>query len=496
MPDQDLSEAAAVHWRPTDGCVGDVIPFSHAGRIWLYYLLDRRPDDPAAEDTGMPWALVSTTDFVHYTDHGVVLEAGGRDAEDFDCYTGSVIATDGKLHLFYTGHNPRRRTEQGDDQVICHAISSGDPTKWIKHPELTFGAVPGYRRSDWRDPYVYRVSSDQPWQMILAARTVDGPDRRSGVVARLTSTDLMHWTIHEPLWRPHRYLTQECPDMFRWGEWWYLIYSEFTDSFQTRYRIARTPEGPWLAPERDTIDGRAFYAAKSVGHSGRRFVIGWIATKQGESDSGPWQWGGNLAALEARQERDGTLAFTLPAEVVNSFDSRPVNLTPLDGAAAEPGAGAGDRYSCWMAGALPDRCLITAAVDVAWATQSFGLLLHATADGEEATVLRLEPTRNRIVVDRWPRRRFGLEQWQASGDVPHEVELERPCPLPPGRHTLRVLLDDSSCQVVVDDRVALSLRTYDRPGDQLGLFVTDGTIAVREFVIGTRNSGSFQYRDS
>jgi len=62
------------------GYVGDVIPFSYDGRIWLFYLLDERPDPPLDERTGMPWALLSTTDFVEYTDHGVVLPAGDSDA--------------------------------------------------------------------------------------------------------------------------------------------------------------------------------------------------------------------------------------------------------------------------------------------------------------------------------------------------------------------------------------------------------------------------------
>ena len=229
-----------------------------------------------------------------YTDHGVVLPGGDRDADDFDCYTGSVIADGDRLHLFYTGHNPRRGP-RGALQLVCHATSDGDPTRWTKHPEHTFGAPPGYLPRTGETRSCSGPPPIEPWQMVLAARHADAPDRRCGVVARLTSTDLEQWTIAEPLWEPHRFITQECPDVFQWGDWWYLVYSEFSDAFQTRYRIARQPDGPWLAPRRDTVDGRAFYAAKSVDHRGRRFFIGWIPTKQGESDAGAWQWAGDLA---------------------------------------------------------------------------------------------------------------------------------------------------------------------------------------------------------
>ena len=64
-------------------------------------------------------------------------------------------------------------------------------------------------------------------------------------MARLISDDLTHWTPVAPLWDPHRFVTQECPELFRIGDWWYLVYSEFTDRFVTRYRMSRSPEGPW-----------------------------------------------------------------------------------------------------------------------------------------------------------------------------------------------------------------------------------------------------------
>jgi beta-fructofuranosidase len=473
-----------IHWRPASGFVGDVIPFAYDGRIWLFYLLDERPDDPTAGPHGMPWALVSTTDFVSYVDHGVVLPAGDRDAEDFDCYTGSVVADGAGLHLFYTGHNPRRGDAGGSYQVVCHAVSDGDPTRWTKQPALTFGAPAGFVPQDWRDPFVYRVGDT--WQMVLAARYADAPDRRSGVVARLTSPDLDQWTIAEPLWEPHRFITQECPDVFQWGDWWYLVYSEFTDAFQTRYRIARGPDGPWLAPARDTVDGRAFYAAKSVSFQGRRFFIGWIPTKQGDSDAGAWQWAGDLAVLEAHQEDDGTLAFGFPREIVAAYtDVQDVKLSPLDGADLEPGQGALDRYAAWLGDPVPDECLITLKVDVHPGTQSLGLLLHATPDGEQATILRLEPQANRIVLDHWPRGRTGPAQWQIHGDIAHTVELERPCHLPPGRHTVQLLLNGTSAQAVVNNQVTMTFRRYTQAEAHLGLFATDGTFNLIELTVST-----------
>jgi beta-fructofuranosidase len=476
-----------VHFRPPGGYVGDLIPFERGGRMWLFYLLDERGDPP----TGMPWALTSTDDFVNYTDHGVVLPSGGTDAADYNCYTGCVIDDGHQLHLFYTGHNPACRTTAGDIQVVCHATSDGDLTQWRKHPEHTFGAPTGYLPEDWRDPYVYRVTPDEPWQLILAARHTEGPDRRRGVVARLTSTDLVTWHPTTPLWDPHRFITQECPEVFQWGDWWYLVYSEFSDAFQTRYRIARGPEGPWLAPGRDSVDGRARYASKSVARNGRRFFFGWIATREGDHDDGAWEWAGELAVLEATQETDGTLGFGLPPELAATFaQSEAVQLVPVDGAATDPGSGALDQYTAWLGPTLPDPCLVTATLDIESGNHKCGLLLRTDDTAEAGYELRLEPGRNRVVFDRWPRGRTGPAQWQTRGDIPYAVELERPCPLPPGRHTVQVLIDGSVCVAVVDHRVALTTRLYDHPSGRVGLFTCDGEVNLAELRVALRPQNS------
>ncbi|MBA8990999.1 beta-fructofuranosidase [Curtobacterium pusillum] len=485
----------STHFQPPNGFVGDVIPFERDGTAWLFYLLDERPDaTPLERSTGMPWGAATTTDFVTFEDKGVVLPSGGTDASDFDCYTGSVVRDDaGTLHLFYTGHNPRITTGADggfkDAQVVCHATSTGDLTDWTKHHDWDFPALAGYSPEDWRDPFVFRPAADRPWQMLLATRRREEPYRRSGLVARLESDDLVTWRDAEPLWEPHRFITQECPDVFQLGEWWYLVYSEFSDSFCTRYRIAKSPDGPWVAPADDTVDGRAFYAAKTVALGEDRYFVGWIATKDGRRDEGRWQWAGTMAALQAHQRSDGSLRFDLP-DAVKAAYAHETDITeefePLNGAVREVGAGAETRYASWLGPELPAEALIVADVHITANTQSLGVLLRTSDDAEEGYALRLEPNRSRLVLDRWPRGSTGTEQWQVLGDVPHAVELERAVELAPGRHRIEVHLDADICVAVVDGTTALSTRLYDRPTGRVGLFAQDGTFTLEKFTIRTR----------
>ena len=123
--------------------------------------------------------------------------------------------------------------------------------------------------------------------MLLAARLTNGPSRRRGCTALCTSKDLVTWEVRQPLYSPGLYYTHECPDMFQIGDWWYLIFSEFSEACLTRYRMSRSPSGPWITPPVDSFDGRAFYAAKTASdNKGHRFLFGWNPTRLGETDQG------------------------------------------------------------------------------------------------------------------------------------------------------------------------------------------------------------------
>ncbi|WP_326701339.1 family 43 glycosylhydrolase [Streptomyces sp. NBC_01754] len=468
-------------FKPSDGWVGDVIPFERDGVLHLFYLWERRE----VPKPGTPWSLASTRDLLHVEERGIALPHGSAADADFNAYTGCVVVDEaGVHHLFYTGQNPAIRGEDGRPlQVVMHATSTDALTSWTKHPEHTFGAPEGYETGDWRDPFVFFDERRGVWRMLIAARHREGPDRRRGVIAQCESSDLQSWKPVEPFWDPRRYITHECPEVFRLGDWWYLVYSEFSESFTTRYRMAKGPDGPWQVPERDTIDGRAFYAAKSAEFGGRRIFAGWIAGKEGGTDEGAWQWAGTMSFLEAVQNEDGTLAFSVPAEILAAFDEEaatgpaPVTLTSADG------------FACTVGNEpLPDRCSVRAEFDIAPGTTECGLLLRTSEDGDQGYVVRLEPGRSRMVLDRWPRTRTGGEQWQISGDVPYAIELERPADLRGRRHTLDVVIEQDLAVVVLDGQVCLSTRLYDTSHDRLGFFVGEGSAELVDLRVRVRTT--------
>lgn len=465
--------------QPSDGWVGDVIPWQEDGVLWLFYLHDQRGELNA----GMPWRVLRTKDLLTFDEAGVALAAGAHDAADFNAYTGSVVVDgNGVHHLFYTGQNPRIVGEDGLPlQSVFHATSNDAMTTWDRHPEHSFGATAGYEPADWRDPFVLRDEEAGVWRMLVTARHTDGPQRRRGVIAQLVSEDLATWVPVDPFWDPRRYVAHECPEVFEWNGWYYLVYSEFSDSFATRYRMARSLHGPWLVPQHDSLDGRAFYAAKSAEWNGRRLFFGWIASREGDRDDGPWQWAGSLSVLEANQRPDGTLAFGLTDELLGSFTQvLPLDRTVLPGTLDARGG----HRSVILREELPGTFHASLRVRIDHDTDECGVLLRTSPDGETGYVLRLEPRNHRMVLDRWPRRRTGEAQWEISGDVPHFVELERPCDLTPGLHTLDLVVEGDICVINLDGAVSLSTRLYDIFSGGLGVFATEGVLHVED--IGLR----------
>jgi len=313
--------------------------------------------------------------------------------------------------------------------------------------------------------------------MLLAARNRNGPARHRGCVVYATSPDLRTWTVREPFWDPQQFFTHECPDLFRMGDWWYLVFSEFSERCQTRYRMSRSLHGPWLCPADDALDTRAWYAAKTVSDGKRRYAIGWLATRDQNRDDHGCQWGGDLIAHEVVQRVDGTLASRMPDGLAASFPRRLSLLSaqPLLGSWQSLATDATGRLNTVLLGAMPDDCLIEATVSMAAGVSAAGLLLRASADGNEGFQLRLEPGRQRLVLDRWPR----------PGDGP--ALGERPLTIVPHRPVRLQILISGSCLVAyADGETALSSRMHQYATGALGLFASDGAVTFSDVSVRLR----------
>lgn len=472
-----------IFYKPKDGWVGDTIPFAHDGKFYIYYLHDERKGNTQDEyGYRTSWNLLITEDGVNIKDCKVVLPVGEYDDADYACYTGSVIeGNDGNFHMFYTAqnnYNPKYHRDGKPLQYVAHAIST-DLINWEKLPELTFGADERiYEPFDWRDPFVFYNEEEKCFDMLLAARLRGASEKNGGCVGLCRSYDLLHWEAKEPFYNPESYMTHECPDLFKLGNKWYLVYSTFSEKFVTHYRMSDKLSGPWTSPIEDTFDARAFYAAKTAQVGDKRMAFAWVPTKRGESDFGQYEWGGNFIAHEINQTTDNKLTVKPAEGLINMFNKESVNKK-INKVEIENYEG----EKSYVIDGMKDTCMIEAVIEFSEGVRSFGIGLRQDSALANGYYLRFEPFYNRIVADMWPRRIRGVNQWYVDGDKPFMVELERPFDyksLKDNKVHIRVVADGSIICLYVNDITALTMRAYNLNRTNWGFFVKDGSIRVSD----------------
>lgn len=468
-------------YKPENAWAADFIPLYAEGKFQLFYLLDWRNAERHGE--GTPWYRITTNDFVNYVEHGEVMPRGTKDEQDLYIFTGCALqGPDNRYHIFYTGHNHHLGGLGKPMQAVMHAVSD-DLQHWKKIPEHTFFApTDRYEKNDWRDPFVFFNEETREYNMLLAARFTKGIPRRRGLTALCTSRDLIKWEVKDAFYAPNQYITHECPDLFKIGDWWYLIFSEYSDLVATRYRMSRSLKGPWITPKQDTFDGHAFYAAKTASDGKNRFIFGWNPTRSESKDSGGWNWGGNLVVHQIIQQPNGELTVRVPDTVRKAF-GKPVSQTfrTADGEILPNNKDieikAEGKFGAVAAGAMPETCRISTSMIFSKATRELGCMLRSSDDLEQCYYIRLEPGRSRLVFDMWPRKVSETNQM---------IELERYMELKAGSPiSMQIFVEGNKGVVYVNDKVAMNFRAYDIPKGNWGFFVNDGTARFRNIELTT-----------
>ena len=310
------------------------------------------------------------------------------------------------------------------------------------------------------------------------------------------SKDLHLWDYCEPFYAPmNAQCAFECPDFFRMGDWYYLVFSSYADRYQTMYRKSRSPYGPWQTPEIDTFDTRAFYAAKTGSDGVHRYVYGWNPTREVNEhnfdppgypgkDCNTWDWGGSLVVHELWQDENGDL-FVKPIPQVREAVGReePLQMQALTGEwkLEKDQAKADTPYDvrALLLNPVGETSRLSYDVEVAGDNPSIGIAGHV---GETFTVgyfLLIDFGRRRIEF------KSGVRMTERGGQMfPYEVELERPLPMSTGKSFhVDVIADGTILEAYVDGIIALGTRMYDQTGGCFGLYASDGKAVFRDIKV-------------
>lgn len=474
-------------FQPEGAWAGDLIPYYENGVYYAFYLHDPRCyKDEYAENT--TWHLVTTRDFRELTYCGEAIARGADDRPNKNAYTGSVVKDQNNVyHVFYTAFNGDLKRNGEAVQTVMKA--TGTDLYHLKTEEewLFMADDVKYEAFDWRDPFVFYDKEEGCYKMLLAARKKGSGALRGGCIALCKSEDLEHWSYEEPFYEPERYVTMECPEVFRMGDWYYLGFSTFNDRFCTHYRKSRSLNGPWEIPVDDVYDTRANYAIKTAGNGEERYAFGWIASKKGNCDEGPWEWGGTMDFLKIRQEPETGDLHIVPTEGAEEYFGQTV---PKEGEilycaqlqdkrlSKKPGTELGAVLYDVPAGDFEMELSVSHE-----GFQEFGIALHVDRDLETGYYLRFFPKLNLVAWDRWPRKtQAGKYQWQIDGDVPYQIETERYLPGTDSYH-IRLQQEGSICSVYINDRIVLSSRLYDHKIGKAGVYTTQDDVIIEDLFL-------------
>ena len=408
----------------------------------------------------MHWAHAVSSDMVHWKHLPVALTPSPGGPDQDGCFSGSAVVRDGTVAILYTGVKsvaPAEATlRDGTHNFLetqCLATSQ-DPLllTWSKLSAPVLSPPRDAKLAGFRDPCLWREG--QRWYMGVGSGQRGG----GGRVLLYSSPDLRSWESLGPLafgksnGKPTSDPVDagdmwECPDFFPLGKKHALLYSTEREvyweigEYDRKERVFHPEKRGWL-------DKGAFYAPKSqLDAKQRRILWGWIPETRPEAQFSAAGWAGSLSLPRVLSlGTDEALMMQFPPEL---------------------GALHGKEF------VLPDRNEEKEARRVALRTFE---LREAACDmalqiRREKLDLIFSDGTNPILRLSFDPRRSGAEL--ALGSKSAAVAA-----LSGEEHRLRILLDASLAECVVDDRAAVTERCYTVPRAPLRLVLREGDLDV------------------
>ena len=331
------------YYMPSVGRCGDPMPFydQKAGEFKVLYLQEYDNNGACYH----PYWGVSTKDGANYTSLGEVLPTGtSTNQQDASLGTGCAIYNekDGLYYIYYTGYN----VLLPNHEVVMRATSPDFKT-WTKDNVWALkGTDYGYDANDFRDPQIF-VADDGLYHMVIASKLK---------FAEFKSSDMKTWEhvgSFPMIWDR----MCECPDIFKMGDWWYIVYSEgykASWSRKVKYMMAPTfedlkacfndPGANWPKDGKEgVLDSRAFYAAKTASNGTDRYIWGWCPYRTGADiheknlnvgagDGNEPNWSGALVCHKIIQHADGTLTLGEVPAMASKYDkAQALNVMECNG---------------------------------------------------------------------------------------------------------------------------------------------------------------------
>ncbi|MCR5269824.1 MAG: FG-GAP-like repeat-containing protein [Prevotella sp.] len=442
--DPTLQPSTMQYFTPVGGkyFVGDCIPFAHNGTYYLYWLLDEGHHSALGGLGGHQWCVSTTTDLVHWDHHPIAL---GIDEEwEKSICTGSVVASGDLFYAFYA-------TRLVDNGNVCERLSyatSKDALTFTKQqPNPFFLSADGFSQRHFRDPKV-SIDEDGVFHLFVSSERTEG-ERPRGCLVHMTSTDLKDWNVVGTVIDGLNGVP-ECPDYFKWNDWYYLVFGLGLDTY---YVKSKSAYGPWQWPETQALKEQWVNVAKTASFAdNRRIVAGWIASRSDGRDSGGQVFGGSVVLRETYQLPNGDLATKFPEEVIPKGDvPQKATITEANG----------KKYVADM----PRNCKITLDIEPDENCKEYGLRLRSGELGDNGYLLSFLPSEQRV-------------------RLAHDASIDAVSGLQK-KLSLTIIMKDDIIDVDINHQRCIVNRLPDQNGSFLWLYSKEGNAKFSNIEVST-----------
>lgn len=440
--------------------VGDCIPFYHNDTYYLYWLIDSAHHHALNGLGGHQWVLSTTKDLKTWTNYPIVL---GIDEEwEKSICTGSVVFANNKFYAFYA---TRLINNEGKvNEQLSYAISN-DGIHFVKQkPNPFYTSAPGYSKRNFRDPKVFVDSSGRFHLFVSSNKDSSFMKNFDGALVHLTSKDLKNWEVQKPVLTGQN-STPECPDYFLWNGWYYLVYSDNSNTF---YVKSKSPYGPWQEPAYQALNEDWANVVKTAQFgSNRRVAAAWVPSRLDDKDSNREVFGGNTVFREVVQALDGTLNTKFPSEMLPTVTA-PVSLKMLCDSLttktddqnftiqAPNGVGAVHYEN------IPSNSRISLQVIPKSNNEEYGLVLRADDKGSKGYRLVFSANESQVSL--------GNTSIKGVSSLDHQVQID-------------IVMKDDIIDVCVDNRRCIVNRVIEHKGSHLWLYAKHGSIEFKSIKI-------------
>ncbi len=440
--------------------VGDCMPFSHDGLYYYYWLLDSAHHKSLNGLGGHQWVLSTSADLKNWKQYPVVL---GIDEEwEKSICTGSVVFYKQKFYAFYA---TRLINDGKVNEQLSYAVSNDGIHFEKQHPNPFYTSAPGYSKRDFRDPKVFVDEKTGEFHLFVSSwQEKSIMQHAGGCLVHLTSKDLKNWSVQKPVLTGQPSVP-ECPDYFFWNGWYYLVYSDNSDTY---YVKSKKPFGPWSEPMYQALNESWSNVVKTAAFkNGRRIAAGWIPSRNDNKDNNGEIFGGNSVFREIVQLPDGTLDTKFPAEMIPATGAALALKLTADLNARVSGNNDVSIQSPDGAGAahtsqVPARCRIMLEIEPLSATEEYGLQLRS--DDKASDGYRLNFSANTQIVS------LGNTNIKAVNDLNKKIKVD-------------IILYDDIIDVCIDNRRCIVNRTPEQNGNYLWLYAKHGNVNFKSVKI-------------